>query len=57
MAELRNSRQYYEREDKPTICLEEVIIIMSKLKKRKATPATDRVPNEAVKYILEAVGH
>lgn len=29
--------------------------MMGQIKKRKATPATDRVPNKAMKYILEAV--
>lgn len=38
------------------ICMEEVRFIVSKFKKRKATPATDREPNEAVKHIMDAVG-
>lgn len=48
-----NNRHYEEREE-PEVCREEVIQLIKTLKKRKAT-AEDRIPNEVVETIYEAI--
>lgn len=53
---IRNEQITYTRKDEPIFCLEELASIVRKLRKRKATPASDRVPNEAVKHIIEVAG-
>lgn len=55
--EVRRTKEItYTKQDEPNFCMEEIISIAKSLKKRKATPTTDRVPNEAVLHIVEAVG-
>lgn len=56
MTEIRTRDVAYNRQDEPEIVKEEVEEIVRALKKGKATPHTDRVPNEAVRHIMEAVG-